>query len=328
MKLGKQGRKDKATRRKRKARRQVSISAHPAFAPLLGLWGVLLGGLPVMVLPPALVAETTRGSLIGLWGIPVQPALAGLSGLLVGTIVFVAAALKSGGLRRDASARSIIELAARRVRPIDPVRDLGTRSIDDPIETMPFATPAWRDTAVEAEEARAQSAAEAETEAGAESGAAAAPRELDLAEFGQLPGRDAVWVEEPAAIGLVPAPEPEPLAQPAPVTELRRPAPTLPPPPPAPGTAALARLRAVPPSELSLAEMVERFAAALREHREAPPARALGTADLAAREAALAEALKALTALSGDAAAIAPAAERDAPLRSALARLQTRRGAA
>lgn len=316
MKPGKQGRRNNGTRRKAKARNKVPLSAHPAFAPLLGLWGLLLGGLPVMVLPPALVADATRGSLIGLWDIPVQPVLATLTGLLVGTILFVAAVLKSGGFRRNASPQTIIEVAARRVRPIDPLRDLGTRSIDDPIETMPFATPAWRDTATEAEDAREEAAAGAE----ADLEAAPAPRELDLAEFAQLPGRDAVWVEEPGEAEAAP----EPLVSAAPVTEMRPAAP--PPSPPEPGTAALARLRAVPPSELSLAEMVERFAAALHEHRETPPARVLGGADLAAREAALAEALKALAALSGGAATEGEAAGRDAPLRAALAQLQTRRG--
>ena len=329
MKLGKQRRKEKGKRRKEKARTKVPLSAHPAFAPLLGLWGALLGGLPVMVLPSELVTEATRGTMIGLWDIPVQPVLAALSALLVGTLMFAGAMMKSGGFRRGASPRTIVGAAARRVRPIDPVRDLGTRSIDDPIETMPFATPAWRDSAVEPEEAGADSVAAAE--------AAPAPRELDLAEFAQIPGRNAVWVEEPGMpeTGAEPltepqpepsfAPAPEPLAPAAPVTELR---PAAPPSPPEPGTAALARLRAVPPSELSLAEMVERFAAALQEHRDTPPARALGGADLAAREAALAEALKALTALSGGVPADSPAGERDAPLRAALAQLQTRRGAA
>jgi hypothetical protein len=319
MKRGKQGRKDKGTRRKGKARTKVALTAHPAFAPLLGLWGALLGGLPVMVLPPALVAEATRGTMIGLWDIPVQPVLAALTALLLGTLMFVGAMMKSGGFRRGASPRTIVEVAARRVRPIDPVRDLGTRSIDDPIETMPFAAPAWHDGTAEAEEAGAQSIAPAET--------APVPRELDLAEFAQLPGRDAVWVQEPTEAETAPEPAPEPVAPAAPVTELR-PAAAAPPPPPEPGTAALARLRAVPPSELSLAEMVERFAAALQEHRDTPPARVLGGADLAAREAALAEALKALAAQSGGVAPDGPAADRDAPLRAALAQLQTRRGAA
>jgi hypothetical protein len=90
---------------------------------------------------------------------------------------------------------------------------------------------------------------------------------------------------------------------------------------PEPGTAALARLRAVPTSELSMAEMVERFAGALHEHRASPPTRALSAADLAAREAALAEALKALAALSGGDASD----KSREPLRAALAQLQAPR---
>lgn len=314
MKPAKQGRTTKGTHGKQKARHGGKLSAHPAFAPLFGLWGALLGGLPVMVLPAGLVTAATRGSFVGSWDIPLQPVLAMLSGTLVGTALFVAARLKSGGLRPGVSLQTNTEAAARCVLPIDPVRDLGTRSIDDPIDTVPFAIRARRDTAFEAEAAREELAAVAEE--------VPAPRALDLAEFAQLPGRDAVWVEEPAAPESDAEPELLPLA--APVTELGPAASAL----PAPGTAALARLRAVPPSELSLAEMVERFAAALHEHRETPPARVLGGADFAAREAALAEALKALAALSGCVATGGAAAESDAPLRAALAQFQTSRGAA
>lgn len=65
-----------------------------------------------------------------------------------------------------------------------------------------------------------------------------------------------------------------------------------------PGTAALTLLRSIPTSELSMPEMVERLAAALHEHRGGPPLSAPAASDLAQREAALAEALKALAALS------------------------------
>jgi len=104
-----------------------------------------------------------------------------------------------------------------------------------------------------------------------------------------------------------------------PVTSLRKSAPV-----PDPGTAALARLRAVAPSELSIVEMVERFAGALHEHRTSPPTKAVSAADLAAREAALAQALKALAALSGESLGD----DAREPPRSALAGLQPRRGTA
>jgi hypothetical protein len=83
-------------------------------------------------------------------------------------------------------------------------------------------------------------------------------------------------------------------------------------------------LRAAPPEQLSLAEMVERFAGALHEHRETGPRRPMTPKDIAAREAALAEALRALAALSGD---DRPAPARE-PLADALTRLQGVRGAA
>jgi hypothetical protein len=223
--------------------------------------------------------------------------------------LFAIAAGASQRVRRFIGEPSVVK---RSVRPIDPVRDLGSNSLDDPLETMPFATPAWRDADMPEVDPEPQTA----------------PRELNLAEFAELPGRNAVWVEDDAESVAQHAPEPLPVPEPVaapvadetvtdtPVTALRQTAPV-----PDPGTAALARLRAVPTSELSMAEMVERFAGALHEHRTSPPTRALTAADLAAREAALAEALKALAALSGE--STGDAAKE--PLRAALAQLQTPR---
>ena len=90
------------------------------------------------------------------------------------------------------------------------------------------------------------------------------------------------------------------------------------------GTAAVSLLRSVPTSELSLVQMVERFAAALHEHQSAAPGQGPQRADQAGREAALAEALKALAAFSPDENPTA----RGEPLRAALTRLQELRGAA
>ena len=147
---------------------------------------------------------------------------------------------------------------------------------------------------------------------------AAAPIELDLSEFAELPGRNAVWVEE----------APEPVVA-SPVAPASAPPPALHAvPPPEPGTAALGRLRAIALNELSMAEMVERFAAALHEHRAAPPVRGPATSEFAAREAALADALKALSGLSGGALVRGAAENREDPLHTALSQLQAQRGAA
>lgn len=276
------------------------LIAHPAFAPMLGVWGALLGGLAVLVLPPALLTGLTADTLFAAWPGLVQPLLAVCAAALMGGAILVIAA----GLSRRARGASLFPAAAEPepddLYPIDPARDLGIGSLDDPVETMPFATAARRDTGA--------GVADASRPDGGE------PRELDLAEFAELSGRSAVWVEEPAA-----PPAEENAPAPTPVARLHPASTAI-----DASAAALARLRAVPPSELSLAEMVERFAGAMHEHRHTSARKALTPQDLAAREAALAEALKALAALSPDGSAGAA----DDPLRAALTRLQGLRGAA
>ncbi len=350
----KSGQKDRTKQQRKRGgnRKRLfgTLVANKAFAPILGLWGALLGGLVIMVLPPVLISAATKGTLIATFDMPTQATIAGCIALTLGTVLFLAAAAKSTETRRHRPSNSIVGAVSRRVRPIDPVRDLGTRSLDDPIEMMPFATPAWRDAEV-SEPAPAPAPASMakrnpEPEPNPEPVAAPAvaeetvPLALDLAQFAELPGRNAVWVEGPlelsavAALTPVDAPAPAPVAVPvasfaperaASIAELRRAAP----PPPQPGTAALARLRALPTSELSLVEMVERFAGALHEHRAGMPAHALSTEEIAARGTALSEALKALAALSGDFANRAAADDRvHEPLRAGLSQLQPQRGAA
>lgn len=265
---------------------RLPLAAHRAYPPILGLWGALLGAGVVVVLPEAMVLEMLHGTLIGTWAAAAQPSLAWISGGLLGVLLFAFAAWRHVGARRSIKGPSVVKMAARQVNPINPARDLGSLRLDDPVETMPFSTPAWRDA--DLQEPKPAPAPEP----------AAAPRELDLSEFAELPGRNAVWVEEPAP-AQDSAPKPAPVAAAQVAERAASVAPKASALPPAPGKAALARLRAVPASELSLAEMVERFAGALHEVRETAPGRLLGPGDLAAREAALAEALKALEALSG-----------------------------
>jgi hypothetical protein len=296
-----------------------SLVTHGAFAPILGLWGAALGGLAILVLPQAMVTSMVSQTGLAPWSELAQPVLAGIAALVAGGILYGIAAAITRRARRRAGTPSIAEVAGRRVRPIDPTRDLGSRSLDDPVETMPFATPAWQIEPRQPEPELRAPDPEPQTEPDVP-----APVELDLAQFAEWPGRNAVWVEEPVAPAALaePTPAPAPVAY-APVSALRTPTP--PPDRPAdPSAAALARLRAVPPSELSLAEMVERFAGALHEQRSTASGKALNAQDMAAREAALAEALKALAALSNDGSAPV----QGEPLRVALARLQGLRGAA
>jgi len=300
MTSGQQKQPKQRKRAKASKRQSGALAAHRAFAPLLGLWGAALGALSVMVLPSALIDGAIRGTILALLNGAAQPVIAGLAALVLGGGLFTVAASMSGRARVRTSEPLIAAVANERVQPIDPARDLGSSSLDDPIETAPFAAPAWRDVS---EHAPVPQPALATIEQAAPEPAPIAPRALDLAAFAELPGRNGVWVED------VPMPVPAPV--------------------PGPGTAALTRLRAVPPSELSLVQMVERFAGALNEHRVKSPAEALTGAELAAREAGLAEALKALATLSGEpAAGEHPGEGGKEPLRAAVARLQSRRGAA
>jgi hypothetical protein len=331
------GQKDRAKQRKRRtsaAQQRATLAAHPVFARLLGIWGAALAGLSILVLPAPLMMKASKGTGLVLLGDFAQLVLAGFAALLLGGGLFVLADQMHRKSLRRADAPSIVSLAARRVRTIDPSRDLGSLRLDDPVETMPFAAapePAAPEPALpEPTVAPADIAAPAAVQSAV---SMPPPRALDLAEFATLPGRNAVWVEEVAAEAAQQSPQsaPQPAAQNVTahvtltaVPDAARPTPR--PPVVDPRAAALAQLRATPPQELSLVQMVERFAGALSEHREAASGHAQTPRDLAAREAALAQALRALAALSGDSAA--PATEAGEPLRDALTRFQSVRGAA
>lgn len=294
-----------------------TLAAHRAYAPLLGVWGAVLGGAVIAVMPFPLIGAMLEGTLLGSWGATSQILFAAILATLAGSTLFAIAMLQH---RKAVSGTkpSMVELAMRQVTPINPAVDLGSRRLDDPVDTMPFSTPAWRDADLNTPHPvrRREHAPVAVAEVAEEQTppAPAAPAALDLAAFDELL--------------LDQTTEPEPAIQSKPMS-----APSVPhlravetDPMPLPGTAALARLRATPPEALSLAEMVERFAAALHDHRESPPTDLPAAADLAAREAALAEALRALAALSGGTGTARSAVSATGSLRAALSQAHLRRG--
>ncbi len=339
------GERPKVARKTRKARgSQRSLAAHPVFVPLLALWGAALGGLIVLVLPhfalTGMAAQSGAALPLGLF----QPALAGLAAIVTGGLCLaLAAALRQHALSR-AAGPSIAEMAARRVRPIDPVRDLGTDSLDTPLDlpplelagelpeprpVQPSATPSgnrkpmftlrdFEDALIETCEAVAEDTRwdnPAGTPPAAPPPVAPDPVALDLAQFAQIPGRNAVWVDElPVPSGKAGT---ESAPRLAPRSALRAV-------PPRPQPNVVEQLRAVAPSELSLVQMVERLAAALHERQARP-----GTLP-AGRDAALAEALKALAILANDSGGKGAhgAQPNGETLRDALSRLQDLRGAA
>lgn len=273
-----------------------TLREHPAFAPILGAWGALLGGLVVLVLPLAMIDEAIAGTGLAGLGAQAQWLLAAAAALLIGGSLFLIAAQLSVKATVQESSGNLVRAASSFLRPINPVEDLGSPSFDEPFSDMPFA---------------ARPTEPRETTQPVKVAPSEAPRELDLAQFAQLPGRNAVWVDEAVAEPRHDAAEPEVPAPPAPL-------------PVPPSATALARLRAVPPEELSTVQMVERFAAALHEHRDPATGRAQHHRVTASREAALAEALKALATLSKQDSS----PDTGEPLRDAIAQLQSRRGAA
>lgn len=297
---------------KAQRRTRTPLAAHRVFAPMLGLWGAALGGLVVLVLPqgPVLVGAASLG--LAVLGPLARFALAGAAALLLGGVLFACARALTRKARRSGKAPSLAAMAMRHVRTIDPAKELGSSSLDEPVEAMPFA-PVGKAAEVEPDDSPTPPTDDLPP-----------PRMLDLAQFAAMPGRNAVWVEDEDAFAVLAdpvtafqsAPEPalEPEPSPAALPATQRPA----------SPSAIERLRAVPPRELSLIQMVERFAAALHEHQAAAERRG-DHADLAGRDAALAQALKALAAFSPEGRQGEPENE---PLRDALARLQELRGAA
>lgn len=385
----------------------TSITLHPTFVPMLSIWGAALLGLSVLVLPEILIARMAVLSGLASTGGVAKFIFAGIAALLGSALAFVvAAAVREGARRRIETAPVVSAVKSRRIHPINPVTDLGSESLDAPIEDMPYTLddeaefgPGLREKAeakpetnpkptlgelaargYEIEEPHDMSEADgpepsftrshfksaliescegASCEAAPVDAPAPAtekvqpvsikpvangintpkplgrpgsngawsltqftppsskakpveptrPRELDLAEFAELPGRNAVWVEDQQQET---ATAPKPRAVPA---------------------SALEKLRQTPPEDLSLVEMVERFAAALHEHQNSEHRRLPRSGP--SRDAALAEALKALTLFTergfdqrGMTSEANDLSETERELRAALVKLQTLRGAA
>lgn len=255
------------------ARRKAPLAGHPAFVPMLAIWGAALAG-------SSLIAARMPWTL------------AAIAALLGGAIMLgTAMLLRSRAVPKKPALTD--ETGLDEIEPIVPALELGSESLDAPI---------------------------IDEDAEIEDTLIVEPAGLTLEEFGAMPGRNAVWVEDPVV-----AEEPQPVVAIEKVAEAEAPEPELRP-------SALDKLRRIPPGDLSLVQMVERFAGALHE-RQAVDLRS------PERDAALAEALRALDMLSeegfGSHPSI-PATIGDAnslhgtmqEMRDALARLQELRGAA
>jgi hypothetical protein len=381
MRLSQYIERDHKPQRARKAKsKKASIATHGLFLPILTFWGAALLGLAVIVLPEQMIGRMIALSNEAIDGANARFVFAAIAALLGGAFAFVVGgAWRSKALSEDNSRPITSVVNARRISPIDPANDLGSDSLDSPLEGMPFGGEVEDDDVFELTDETAdaprkptlgelaernweleepavlskkeqkkaakkakdevafthrhfQSAliescegasCEASSASDAEA-AAAAPRVLDLEEFGQLPNRNGVWVEDEA-----PAHEAESAA----AVETGTHAPTPKSVRPLVPANALEKLRQKPTDELSMVEMVERFAGALHEHQQSERARRPDGG--VGRDAALVEALKALTLFTeqgfdtGEAKSNASQlSETERELRNALAKLQTLRGAA
>lgn len=386
----------------------TSVPKHRAFVPMVTIWGGLLLALITAVMPDQPIARVSSLTGIYLPLLMTRIILSlgiGLAGALLGYIV--ASALSHRAKLMDGEGGLVSALKSRDVRPIDPVYDLGSESLDAPLDTVnphEMAEPAeyaemedaafaceaagndnakrepnlgelakrgydieapediddasdredeggwaftrkhFKDALIESceggtcEAARGPDTANQPVKAQAPQNPTPKPRSLDLGEFASLPKRNGVWVEEQRETLETPnanmpfaaaqenkagaVMEDQPAADVRAESEKEEPA------------NALEKLRQKPAENLSLVEMVERFAGALHDHQTQERARAVDSE--ITREAALAEALKALALFTerGFDQGVKARPDDNAlgqtedELRSALARLQDLRGAA
>lgn len=369
------------------------LAGHSIFVPALTIWGAAMGGLSVMMLPAYTIVRIMILAQLSALGNSAQYVFAGLAAFIGAAICWTFSTLLRSLLVRDPYKRSVVNMAARRVRPIDPSEELGSDSLDAPIEEVPFHAKAdgreYRDFDLDAgaplkDEFELPPEAEIAPEPVVEE--ERKPRSaLDRIKNRKNPtwekpisreeaGLPPLPETEPATEGvteIAPEPAPEPVAEPAaesepepapqtafmqdstPVRGLTEPVAPLdlgsfsempldegepldldalelrsteivPDPDPAASTDPIAKLRQVPPAELSLVQMVERFAAALHEFQstaqltrtEARPVTHPSGQD-PERDQALAEALKALALFSERGLAqTAPANADTAPAQS------------
>ncbi len=360
--------------RRRQRRSALGIANHRVFVPVLAGWGAALGGLSVAILPGSLIASIMMATGLAALGGFARPALAVSVACVCGLAAFLAARAVRRIVTDQPSEHILSKVAARKVHPIDPASELGSESLDAPLgESLaeadaathedgedpshnwaahwpldePFELDADHAISGEGEVQEAPALAPALDPAEAEPSVAdhgaddAADQPAPL-QPGSLQ-RDKVWViGSEAEVALPQEPAEEPAHESGTLANRHAAAPA----------SGIERLRQARTEDLSLVELVERFAAALHDHQQHARRREAAdhtTAECAsteapARDAALAEALKALAQFTQDDApggqstgqsaghsggqSIGRVGETERALRNALARLQDMRGAA
>ncbi|MEM6494207.1 MAG: hypothetical protein AAF650_07480 [Pseudomonadota bacterium] len=364
----KRAQQDAAARRRKTRWKPVSpaLVSHPIFGPAITVWTAALGGLCVLALSSVTIARVTMFAGLGALGSGAQYLFACIAALFGAAFGLLLAKLIRYAVRRSRGKRSLAAMAGHRMRPIDPASELGSDSLDAPLEDELAETAEGEDACdkskdepsdippglyepaeqVDGDDTQGDNAEDEETrpdpseddaetpkEALGEITAEEEPLELeascevseddflsldtpldpDASSDGdtlELSEGDAVEDEEPetdepgAPEPTDPEPgDPEPgdpdTAAPETIVEapLTSPAEESAPQP----RSGLEKLRQTAPKDLSLIELVERFAAALHDVQDRAPSdftAAKGLQGHAESERALADALKALALFS------------------------------
>jgi len=362
-----QAQRDNARQAKRARRKSAltklsppAIITMPRFTPILTVWGAALLGLSVLALSSVDIARANMILGLGALGHAAKFLYAAIAAVIGAAGAFAVAWALVRFFGQSSSRGPVAALAGQRVRPID--RDeLGSESLDAPIEDTLFDADEVEDIAAPIDEPSEDEETASEEEVlDLESFA-----EFDEAEEGALEEAleqplDEAWVEpedtqDDIAVEQA-AEEDEPVVPSAPglnidafrdildeenrktqaledearaksaaaVTSI------------APPASGIEKLRQVPPQDLSLVQLVERFAAALHDAQDRSPHELTSenlARETASRERALAEALKALDVFTDggrrhEDADTASISETERDLQDALVKLQSLRGAA
>lgn len=349
-----------------------TLLAHPQFILVVSVWGAALLGLSVLALSSVDIARVSMVLGLGALGFAAKFVYAAVAALLGGVGAFICAwlAVRLGGKARTPRLAPASQDAD--IRPID-LTELGSESLDAPLDETLLSksqnTPGDEDEWVEAdevapdfEEHRALAEEDPVLELNELSElvdpARTPPEELEKVSQDHWETEEEIEDAEDASDELVASSPPSldfdafraVLAEEAALDESEIAEPSQPDEAQAQSQAqagsfasqtpaSVAKLREAPPQELSLIQLVERFAAALHDVQDRSPqdlATDKITRENAQREQALVQALKALELFTDGAG---PSASNDEPnaaelgdterdLRDALSKLQNVRGAA
>lgn len=124
------------TRKKRKTSRLPgrTIVSHKSFTPIMAAWGASLTGLSIAVLPASSISSMTAALGIAQTGSLTKTGLSLGTALAGGLVAFIAAKAMQGRGAAHGSDTALVSAVSRNIVPIDPVEELGSESLDSPLD--------------------------------------------------------------------------------------------------------------------------------------------------------------------------------------------------